>query len=114
MTKSDWNLSKQVSHQDPSAEQPMGLEFLAQWPKPLRELLWGRGFRDEAEVEAYFSPSLQNLKNPLSLLGMREACIRLSEALQKKEKVCIYADFDLDGTSGCALLKKALSDLGFE
>lgn len=84
------------------------------WPRPLKELLVNRGFKSDAEVEKFFAPSIQNLKDPFSILGLDLACDRLKIALEKNEKICIYADFDLDGTSGCALLKKALTDLGYQ
>ncbi|MBC7371203.1 MAG: single-stranded-DNA-specific exonuclease RecJ, partial [Bdellovibrionaceae bacterium] len=45
--------------------------------------------------------------------GMEKAVQRLGEAALKKEKICIYADFDLDGTSGLALLKTGMLALGF-
>jgi single-stranded-DNA-specific exonuclease len=84
------------------------------WPRPLRDFILSRGFSSEAEIEKFLQCDLQSLKNPFSILGMSEACARLERAYQNKEKICIYADFDLDGTSGCALLKKAFDQLGFE
>jgi len=80
----------------------------------LRELLLRRGFQDDESVERFISLNLQSLKDPFSILGMSQACERLAQAFQKQERVCIYADYDLDGTSGCALLKKGLEDLGFQ
>lgn len=46
--------------------------------------------------------------------GMREGAERLVRAFENKEKGCVYADFDLDGTSGLALLWEGLEKLGFE
>lgn len=87
---------------------------LKSWPRPLRELLLNRGFYTQESIDQFIKPDLQNLKNPFLLKGMDLACARLATALENQEKVCIYADFDLDGTSGCALLKTAFENLGFQ
>jgi single-stranded-DNA-specific exonuclease len=102
--------------QEPSniKERDDQVDFSTPWPRPLKELLINRGFSTDEEVNHFFSPSIQNLKDPNSLMGMNQACERLKLALEKNEKICIYADFDLDGTSGCALLDKALKMLGYK
>jgi single-stranded-DNA-specific exonuclease len=105
----DWALQKKLPSE---LGGPSIIE--AAWPRPLKELLINRGFAHDAQVEAFLFPNIQNLKDPLSLLGMEKACERLAQALEKNQKICIYADFDLDGTSGCALLKKALQQLGYQ
>src|SRR3989344_8591014 len=83
-------------------------------PEPLWNGLFGRGFQDKLSVENLFSPSLQNLKDPFLLKNMDKACERLLKAFINNEKVTIYADFDLDGTSGLALLYDGLTQLGFK
>lgn len=84
------------------------------WPRPLRDVFRARGFESDESLQIFLEPNLQNLKDPFTLLGMEPACLRLEKAFRLQEKVCIYADFDLDGTSGCALLKKAFEQLGFQ
>lgn len=103
----EWDLLRKINKEDSP-------DILLPWPRPLIELLINRGFETDEQVESFFSPSIQNLKDPLLLLGMEKACLRLTSAFEKNEKICIYADFDLDGTSGCALLKKALTLLGYQ
>jgi single-stranded-DNA-specific exonuclease len=76
-------------------------------------ILAARGFSESLQVDRLLFPKLTELKDPLSLLGMEKAVGRLVEAALKKEKICIYADFDLDGTSGLALLKTGMLALGF-
>lgn len=83
-------------------------------PEPLWNTLFARGFQTKDAVENLFSPSLQNLENPFVLKNMDKACERLLKAFINKEKVTIYADFDLDGTSGLALLYDGLTQLGFK
>lgn len=78
------------------------------------QILMLRGFLNADSRAKLLKPKLSDLKSPMLLLGMKEACERLLKAHESQEKICIYADFDLDGTSGCALLKTAFDDLGFK
>lgn len=84
-----------------------------QWPSLIGKILAARGFAESGEVEKLLFPKLADLKDPLSLKGMSQALERLGQAYLNKEKICIYADFDLDGTSGLALLKTGMLALGF-
>lgn len=82
---------------------------------PLVDLiLRARGFLDPAAQGQILSPKLSQLSSPLLMKSMKEASERLLKAYQAQEKICVYADFDLDGTSGCALLKTGLLGLGFQ
>lgn len=84
------------------------------FPPVIGRILASRGFADSFQVDKLLFPKLTELKEPLLLNGMGKAVERLGRAAINKEKVCIYADFDLDGTSGLALLKTGLLALGFE
>ena len=82
-------------------------------PQVILNILTSRGFADSQSVLNVLEPKLGTLKDPLTILGMDQAVSRLIKAHKAQEKICIYADFDLDGTSGLALLEKGLSALGF-
>lgn len=84
------------------------------WPSLIGKILAARGFGDAGEVEKLLFPKLVDLKDPLLLKGMSQALERLGDAYLKNENICIYADFDLDGTSGLALLKTGMLALGFK
>lgn len=84
-----------------------------QWPSLIGKILAARGFADMQEVDKLLFPKLADLKDPLLLKGMSQALERLVCAYHNNEKICIYADFDLDGTSGLALLKTGMLALGF-
>jgi single-stranded-DNA-specific exonuclease len=84
-----------------------------QWPSLIGKLLAARGFTKPQEVDKLLFPKLVDLKDPLLLKGMSQALERLGQAYLNGEKICIYADFDLDGTSGLALLKTGMQALGF-
>ena len=62
---------------------------------------------DKAKV--FFRPSLDHLHNPFLLKDMDKAIERLEIAIQKNEKILIYGDYDVDGTTSVALVYKFLS-----
>src|SRR5271166_3369052 len=78
----------------------------------LADLLAGRGI-DEPEAAARFlSPTLGDLHDPLRMSGMNSALDRLEAALERKEKVLIYGDYDVDGTTAIVILKTAIELCG--
>ena len=83
------------------------------FPDLIYRILKSRDFKFE-QIENFLQPKLSSLKEPLALLGMKKACDRLVEAFLKNQKICIYADYDLDGTSGLAILKTGLERIGFQ
>ena len=72
-------------------------------------LLVRRGITSRAEASAFVHPSLSQLHDPMLMLGMREAERRLSEAIDCGEKILIYGDYDVDGTTAVALMYRFLS-----
>lgn len=84
----------------------------SQWPDAFRRFVEHRGLSQE-QVNQRLAPKLSQLLDPFSLKSMQRAVDRLVLAHAKQESVCIYADFDLDGTSGLALLYEGLLALGF-
>src|SRR5580698_2340377 len=78
----------------------------------LADLLVARGI-DEPETAARFlSPQLSDLHDPLQMSGMRAALDRLEAALERKEKILIYGDYDVDGTTAIVILKTAIELCG--
>jgi len=82
-------------------------------PEKIRELAQARGLLDPKSFQAWTQPRLSDLRDPSVLLNMDKAVERLVLAYENQEKICLYGDFDLDGTSALALLKTGLSQLGF-
>lgn len=83
------------------------------FPDLISRVLSSRGL-EQNQLETLLHPKLSELKDPFSLKGMESACARLVQAYLNQEKICIYADFDLDGTSGLAILKNGLEKIGFK
>ncbi|MGE3974598.1 MAG: single-stranded-DNA-specific exonuclease RecJ [Bdellovibrionales bacterium] len=82
-------------------------------PEKILEILFLRGLQSEDQLERWLSPKLQYLSDPSRLKDLDRAVERFLVAYEKQEKICVYADFDLDGTSGAALLFEGLKSLGF-
>ncbi len=73
-----------------------------------------RGFESYQDFQLFSEFSLKDLRDPMSLKDMDVAVNRLIQALQGNEKICLYADFDMDGTPGLALLIRGLQMCGFK
>jgi single-stranded-DNA-specific exonuclease len=78
----------------------------------LAALLINRGYVDEHAARVFLSPAYDQLHEPYDMLGMREAVARLKHAVESREPVLIYGDYDVDGTTGTAVLLRALKLLG--
>jgi single-stranded-DNA-specific exonuclease len=71
-------------------------------------LLVQRGITSVEEVKQFFKPSLSNLHDPFLMPDMDKAVKRLNKALGNKEKILIYGDYDVDGTTAVSLVYKYL------
>src|SRR2546423_623902 len=77
-------------------------------PQGIARLLVSRGFVAVEAVKAFFSPTLDDLHNPMLMLGMKPAVERIRRAVQAGETILIYGDYDVDGTTATVLLKTAI------
>jgi single-stranded-DNA-specific exonuclease len=75
-------------------------------------LLLSRGCSDEQSAGRFLKPSYDQLNDPDLMLGMSEAVPRLLQAIERGERILVYGDYDVDGTTGTALLLRALNLLG--
>ena len=67
-------------------------------------ILAGRGIRTAAEARAYIRPSLDSLHDPFLMRDMGKAVDRLCQAIDKHERIMVYGDYDVDGTTAVALM----------
>jgi single-stranded-DNA-specific exonuclease len=74
----------------------------------LAALLINRGYADEVSARAFLAPAYNQLHEPYLMLGMREAVARVKHAIETGEPILIYGDYDVDGTTGTAILLRAL------
>jgi single-stranded-DNA-specific exonuclease len=75
----------------------------------LGSILVQRGISDFENAKDYFRPSLQHLHNPFLMNGMERAVTRLRKAIESNEKILIYGDYDVDGTTSVALVYSYLN-----
>lgn len=75
---------------------------------PISELLAQRGISTTEEAQRFFSPSLKDLHDPFLMPDMDRAVNRLNRAMGGKEKIMVYGDYDVDGTTAVALVYKFL------
>ena len=78
------------------------------------KVLAARGFTDPESASRFLFPALEHMHDPLLLTGMREAVERLQCAIGRREKILIYGDYDVDGTTSIVILKKAIELAGGE
>ena len=74
----------------------------------LCRLLRKRGVRTAAEAKKFFRPSLLDLHDPFLMDGMEAAVKRINKALGRKERILVYGDYDVDGTTAVALVYRFL------
>lgn len=70
-----------------------------------------RGIRTADEARTYIRPNMNQLHNPLLMRDMDRAVARLSKAIVSGEKILVYGDYDVDGTTAVALMFTFLSKL---
>ena len=78
----------------------------------LAALLISRGYDDASSARSFLTPNNKQIHEPFLMLGMREAVARLEQAIDNQEPILIYGDYDVDGTTGTAVLLRALKLLG--
>jgi len=83
----------------------------------LAKLLVHRGIENFEQAKTFFRPGLKNLHNPFLMKNMDKAVNRLHLALQNNEKILIFGDYDVDGTTSVAMmflfLKKLTENLSY-
>ncbi len=77
-------------------------------------LLISRGFGEPESARRFLNPDLEDLHDPFLLNGMDDAVARIKTAIERGERIMIWGDYDVDGTTGTVLLRKALRHLGVE
>ncbi|WP_034260014.1 single-stranded-DNA-specific exonuclease RecJ [Altibacter lentus] len=76
--------------------------------KPIASLLLQRGIETYDDAKKFFRPSLENLHDPYLMTDMEKAVSRIEMAVENKENILIYGDYDVDGTTSVALLSSYL------
>lgn len=81
-------------------------------PKPVARVLVNRGVEDVPSAERFISPTLRDLHPPDGLADMHRATERILSAIEARESILIYGDYDADGVTSVALLLSFLRSVG--
>ena len=104
----NWNI-KQLSPEELAAAEQLSTDLDI---SPLAgRILAGRGLRTAAQARAYIRPSLDSLHDPFLMQDMGKAVDRLCDAVDANERIMIYGDYDVDGTTAVALMYSFLRNL---
>lgn len=98
-----WNYHPITSEQEQKSQalaQELGISPI------LGELLLQRGITNATEAKKFFRPQLLDLHDPFLMEDMDIAVERLNKAMGKKERILIYGDYDVDGTTAVSLVYK--------
>ena len=79
--------------------------------KTLCSLLLERGIDTFEKAKSFFRPTLSELHDPFLMKDMKKAVERLQKAIQQKENILIYGDYDVDGTTSVALVYSFLKEV---
>jgi len=94
-----WNIKPQGTN-----EQVDHLSEILNIDKSLCNLLVQRGVTTFDEARTFFRPKMEELHDPFLMKDMDKAVTRLENAIKNKEKVMVYGDYDVDGTTSVALM----------
>lgn len=101
-----WNIAKPEPLLSASLAQSLNI------PPVLAQVLINRNIKNKEDAEVFMRSGMSYLYSPLSLPDIDKAVKRIKQAIEKKEKIFIFGDYDVDGVTSCALLKLSLEKLG--
>lgn len=78
----------------------------------LARVLVNRGINTDEKIQKFLYPSLDDLNDPYMLNDMDVAVKRINQAIEQKEKITIYGDYDVDGITSITILKRFLDENG--
>jgi single-stranded-DNA-specific exonuclease len=91
------------------------MQFMQRYGELLRTLLEKRGILDETQANIFLNPDYErDFYDPFLMKDMERACVRIFEAIEAKEKIVIYADYDCDGIPGAVILTDLFKLLNYE
>jgi single-stranded-DNA-specific exonuclease len=78
----------------------------------VEHLLLIRGLKFEPERLDFFSPKIENYQKELKIPGIEKSLKRINKAIEDREQIVVFGDYDVDGISASAILYKALTSIG--
>lgn len=104
--KSNWTLQSSTSYEKvQEIANKIGISCIT------AELLLEKGYKTPEEMHRFLNPRIEDLYDPFLFPEMDKAVHRIVKAIKGKEKILIYGDYDVDGTTGTSLLYNTLKTL---
>ncbi len=89
-------------------------KLLENYSPLVSQLLINRGLNTAADAEGFINPKYTDNHDPFLLLNIQQGIKRLYSAIQKNERITIYADYDADGIPGSVILATLLDKINYE
>ena len=106
--KKNWKIKESIQ-----SEHSLGM--FSDLEPDIVKIIFSRGVFDEKTKRSFFDSDYEkDLYDPFLLSGMKEAVERILNAKKKKEKICVYGDYDADGVTSATLLKDFFDQIGIE
>ncbi len=112
MTPAATSAAQWVFHPRRSVEAATALARRLPAPLPAAHVLVNRGLDDEEKARRYLEPALENLHDPLAMLDLDRAAVRILAAIANREPILVQGDYDVDGITSAFLLHRVLEELG--
>ncbi|SMO59394.1 single-stranded-DNA-specific exonuclease RecJ [Solitalea koreensis] len=93
-----------IEHSDYDPQVVEQLETELNVSPVISKLLYKRGIFDFEEARKFFRPSIDHLHDPFLMKDMEKAIHRIEQAIRNREKILIYGDYDVDGTTSVSLV----------
>ena len=94
-----------------SSEKVLKLQTELSLSQPILQVLLNRGYSSAVEIKDFLFPSFGELSDPFLFKDMEKATDRINRAINEKEPILVYGDYDVDGVSSIALLVRNLRKL---
>ena len=104
----NWNIRRLTAVEEETKQQ---LELELNISSAAARMLVVRGIQTAEEARAFVRPSLDKLHDPFIMKDMDKAVERLHQAIVQREKILIYGDYDVDGTTAVAVMYRFLSGI---
>lgn len=108
MMNKKWEINK------PDEEKVKEIENKHQINSLLAKILVSRGITEEKDIEQFLNPTRKDFYDPYLMPDMEKAVERILKAIENKEKVLIYGDYDVDGITSVTVLKSFLEERGLK
>ena len=106
MAKYKWNVKSGITDIAKKLAKEVGVSPV------VAQVFINRGLCSNYEIKTFLSPLLSKLPDPFLLSDAKRAAERIADAIDKKERICIYGDYDIDGSTAVATLAGFFREIG--